>query len=549
MMKVTGVLIAVLLLLLGFNLSRCGGNTDVIDTVACPIAPAVSNIRIAEKYYNEKVKLKTEVFYRAHGYTRTWLKKRRPDKLYRAFLDEVKESSSYGFDPEDYHITNLEQAVDSLYDNRKRSNADISRLDIRITASFFLFTTHLLEGRIRVPGAREFLWEKGMPLENDIVLLLKMESASDLREEMEALHPKHPQYARLKRALKEYRTIQENDTLPPIATHISVRPGESHDEIPLVRMKLKLTDHKGPEPSSPTLYDEALTRSVRKFQERHGLEPDGVLDKKTVVLMNVPVSEKAELIALNLERLRWLPQIKGDNDEIVINVPEYVLRLYRNNEEKIKMRVVLGAEYTPTPVFHDTLKYIVFSPTWIVPKSIFETEFLPRLQEDSFQFNKERFRFYKDGNEIDPTTEEWTDEDLNVNNFTVIENPGNVNSLGKVKFIMPNDYSIYLHDTPADHLFKREERAFSHGCIRLERPLELAGYLLKDQKDWNEEAIRKAMEGGKPRQVNLEKPYPVYIVYRTVWVDDDGQVHFFKDVYGHDQRHLKNLDRKAIAGS
>lgn len=548
MMKVTGMLIAVLLLLLGLNLSRCGGNTDVIDTVACPIAPAVSNIRIAEKYYNEKVKLKTEVFYRAHEYTRTWLKKRRPDKLYSAFLDEVKQSASYGFDPEDYHITNLEQAVDSLYDNRRRSNADISRLDIRITASFFLFTTHLLEGRIRVPGAREFLWEKGMPLENDIVLLLKMESASDLRKEMEALHPKHPQYARLKSALKEYRAIQERDTLPPIATGLSVKPGESHDEIPLVRKKLKLIDHKGPEPSSPTLYDEALTRSVRKFQERHGLEPDGVLDKKTVALMNVPVSEKAELIALNLERLRWLPQIKGDKDEIVINVPEYVLRLYRNNEEKIKMRVVLGAEYTPTPVFHDTLKYIVFSPTWIVPKSIFETEFLPGLQEDSFQFNRERFRFYKDGNEIDPTTEEWTDEDLNVNNFTVIENPGDANSLGKVKFIMPNDYSIYLHDTPADHLFKREERAFSHGCIRLERPLELAEYLLKDQKGWNKEAIRKAMEGGRPLQVNLEKPYPVYIVYRTVWVDDKGQAHFFKDVYGHDQRHLKNLGKKAIAG-
>ena len=210
------------------------------------------------------------------------------------------------------------------------------------------------------------------------------------------------------------------------------------------------------------------------------------------------------------------------------------------------MRVVLGSEYTPTPVFHDTLKYIVFSPTWTVPKSIFVKEFLPKLQEDPFHFSTERFRFFKNGKEIDPGLEQWTDEGLDARGYTVVENPGDANSLGKVKFIMPNDFSIYLHDTPAERLFRREERALSHGCIRLEKPEELAAYLLRDQKKWNESRIREAMESGEPLQVDLQKPYPVYIVYRTVWVDDDDQINFREDIYGHDKRHLARLNKKAV---
>lgn len=546
-MRFTGAFVGGIFLVAFFNFSGCQSDGNVIDTVASPIAPAVKKLLVKQKYYHEKVALKTNVFYRAHEYKRAWLNKRRPEKMFEAFVQEVQESGKYGFEPGDYHIEDLQKEVEALYGDRKRTPADISDLDIRITASFFLYTTHMLEGRIRVPGAREFLWEKGEPLENDIALLLKMESASDLRKEVAALHPNHPQYERLQKALKRYRALAEHDTISPISTKIKLKPGESHKEIPRVRRKMELMETKIAPPSSPTLYDEALVKAVRVFQERHGLNPDGILDSKTAALLNTPLKQKAEVIALNLERLRWYPQIKGDKEEIVINVPEFMLRVYRNNREKMKMRVVLGAEYTPTPVFHDTLKYIVFSPTWIVPKSIFETEFLPKLQEDSFHFSTERFRFYKKGKEIDPTAEDWMDEDLDTSGYRVVENPGEANSLGKVKFIMPNDHSIYLHDTPADHLFAREERAYSHGCIRLEKPMDLAKYLLRDQKDWDEDAIARAMEAGDPVQVNLEKIYPVYIVYRTAWVDDNDQVFFFKDIYGHDQRHLDSLQKTTLA--
>ena len=527
--------------ILGFNFSRCGGDSDLIDTVACPILPAVNKIRVAENYYNKKVQLKTRIFYRAHEYKRVWLKKRRPEKIYDAFVEEVKESGKYGFVPAAYHIEELGKAVEQLYDNRKRTNADISELDIRITASFFLFTTHLIEGRVRHPGARKFYWERGMPLENDIALLLKMESVSDLRKEIDGLHPKDPQYKRLQRALKEYRELHDADTFPPIPARIDVKPGASNNAVPLVRKKLALTGYNSHDAEASIAYDDKLVEAVKLFQRCHGLEPDGILDSETVRFLNVPLKQKAELIALNLERLRWRPHLQGDKDEIVINVPEYMLRVYKNNRERLEMRVVLGAEYNPTPVFQDTLKYLVFSPTWSVPRSIFEKEFLPKLQDDPEHFSAERFRFFKTGSEIDPAREDWKDEEINVAQYRVVENPGNANALGKVKFIMPNDYSVYLHDTPAGQLFGREERALSHGCIRLEKPADLAAYLLSDQKDWNEGKIREAMESGKPLTVDLEKPYPVYIVYRTAWVGDDDRVHFREDIYGHDQRHLASI--------
>ena len=545
-MRWIGLSIPALLLVISLSFSRCGGDSNLVDTVA--LAPAVNELKVAEEYYNKKVQLKTRVFYGAHEFKWMWLNKRKPEKIFEAFVDEIKESPRYGFSPEDYHISELEQGVQALYDNRNRTNENISALDIRITASFFLFTTHLIEGRVRYPGAKEFLWKKGMPLENDIALLIKMESASGLRKALEDLHPKDPLYVDLQKVLRQYRELSKADTLPVIYSKLKLTPGESHEQIPLIRNKLRITtDYSGNTKDTLRVYDEPLVEAVKQFQVRHGLSPDGIISSKTISVLNIPLKEKTERIALNLERLRWLPHIQGKKDEIVINVPEYMLRVYQNQHEKMKMRVILGAEYTPTPVFHDTLKYIVFSPTWMVPKSIFEKEFLPKLRDNPGYFPPERFRFFKDEKEIDPYMEPWSDDDLNLTRYRVVENPGDENSLGKVKFIMPNDFSIYLHDTPAGQLFEKQERALSHGCVRVERPADLAQYLLSDQPGWNKKKIEDAMNAEEPVKVDIAKPYPVYIVYRTVWVDDKDLVNFREDIYGHDKRQLTYLKRQPLA--
>ncbi|HEX8040435.1 MAG TPA: L,D-transpeptidase family protein [Chryseosolibacter sp.] len=541
-MKLSFVITVTCLPVIFFSISGCGKkNSGVIDTVACPIAATVDRINVSDLYFNRKVRLKTKLLYGANGLNRVWLNRKKPRDLYKALVREIHESAAYGFDPGDYHIGEIETAVEELYENKKRTPSAISTLDIRITATFFLFTTHLIEGRIRYPGAKEFLWTRGMPLENDIVLLMKMENAKDLRKVIEHLQPSDPQYQRLQKALAEYRRLEPQDTLPPLPRDLYVKPGELANATPLVRDKLRLTGYKSRSADPPELYDDELANAIREFQRRHGLTPDGIIGGETVSLLNTPITHYIELIVLNLERMRWYPHTGGNQDEIVINVPEYMLRVYRNGAEKLAMRVVLGSEYYATPVFHDTLKYIVFSPEWMVPQSIFTKEFFPRLKANPASFDSERFRFYKNGRPIDPLTEPWSDEDTDSTAYRVVENPGDENSLGRVKFIMPNDFSIYLHDTPAVQLFNKEDRAYSHGCIRVEKPVELAAYLLSEQKEWDENAIKAAMQAGKPLQVTLTKPYPVYIIYRTVWVGDDHELNFRKDVYGHDERHLARL--------
>jgi murein L,D-transpeptidase YcbB/YkuD len=547
-MKWSFTLIFALLLAICFSFQACRKNrSNVIDTVACPIGPTVAKLQIADPYFMKKVALKTELLYRANGLKRMWLKRKKPTDLYHAFIKELRSCSAYGLDPEEYQVTSIEDAVEKLYDKPKPTDEEISKLEIRISASFFLFSTHLIEGRIRYAGAKEFLWKRGMPLENDIVLLMKMKKARDFRKVIEHLQPKDPQYRQLQKALAAYRNLQAQDTFPALPHDLVVKPGESAESISLVRQRLTLVgDYKGGNSRSSTTYDDELVASVKLFQRRHGLSPDGVLAGKTIQLLNVPMTDLVNLIELNLERMRWHPHIDGNEYQIIINVPEYILRVYRNDKVKLAMRVVLGSEFHATPVFYDTLKYVVFSPEWRVPQSIFLHEFLPRLRMDPSSFDPGRFSFYKNGSKIDPLTEPWADEKIDSTAYSVVEVPGEENSLGSVKFIMPNDFSIYLHDTPAVALFGKEKRAFSHGCIRVEKPVALAEYLLSDQKDWNENKIRTAMGLDEPTKVDLSKPYPVYITYRTAWVDENDMLNFRQDVYGHDERQLTRLAKARL---
>lgn len=541
-MRYSIALIFTLLVVVCIDFTGCHNPArDQVDTVAFPIARIVDQFGIEDPYFRRKVRIKTELLYRATALKRKWLNRRKPSALYDAFVREIRACGDYGMNPEDYHISEIEHAVDTLYKHRPET-ADLASLEIRITAAFFLYTTHLIEGRIRYPGAKEFLWKRGMPLENDIVLLLQMDGRKDFRNVLRRLQPADSQYERLQKALAEYRKIESEDTLAPLPTHITLKPGDNKDEVPLLRAKLAVNrDYDRSKSSDPKVYDDKLVNSVKEFQTRHGLTADGIVKGETVKWLNTPISRKIGLIALNLERMRWYPHIQNNEDQIVINVPEYMLRVYHKDKEKLSMRVVLGSEYNATPIFFDTLKYIVFSPEWMVPQSIFLKEFLPRLREDPSAYDPQRFRFYKNGAVIDPLAEDWSDKDIDSTAYSVIENPGEENSLGNVKFIMPNDFSIYLHDTPAVSLFGKQKRALSHGCIRVEKPVDLAVWLLSDHGEWNEKKIKAAMESGESEKADLKKPVPVYIIYRTAWVDNSGVVNFRDDIYGHDARQLARL--------
>lgn len=515
-----------------------------IDTVATSIASRVKVIDVNDKYYNTRIRNKTKSFYNQTGNKTKWLEYRGPGKNFKAFLESVKHTAQYGLNPEHYGLAALDSQVQLLFKNKKRTTEDVSTMDIRITGSFFLFTTHLIEGRIRTAGYGENIWKKNIPKENDIQLLAD-NSSGDLEEIIEALHPDNEQYEKMQKALLQYRRLEQKAAISLAGNKLqgSVKPGKKHPSIPKIRRRLFLTDLEPYViPDDSLQYDEKMANGIKEFQERHGLTPDGIISEYTLKYLDQSMKYKADLIELNLERLRWLPR-EYPKEYISINVPEYMLRVYKGKKTSLEMKVVLGDEFNTTPVFIDTLEYIVFSPTWTVPPGIMEEEVIPNLKGNPLAYDTTRFRILKKGKMIDPTEEDWQAEDLDPKQYEVIEKPGPDNSLGLVKFMMPNDMHIYLHDTPADHLFNKRKRAYSHGCIRLERPMDMTKYLLADQPSWDEKKIAEAMKSEEPTSAPLKKKLPVHIDYRTVWVDEEGKLNFREDIYGHDQQQLRKLNR------
>lgn len=543
-----GILVTLLVLGSVIILTQTGKNSELsksifIDTTAMSLQQRVAKVNLDVPYYNKKVQSKTIAFYRRNKNEAKWLTLNKPTASFKAFLDAVRNSASYGMDPDRYDLRSIREHVKEIYEREEQSRDELASLDMRITESFFLFTTHVIEGRIRTLGNNHYVWKRIIDDEND-VKLLAANSAEKLESQINDLHPRHEQYEKLRKALAYYRELDENapHTLASITTG-TIKPGMNHPLIPDIRRRLLLTDLE-PYPMSvgSVYYDDQLLEGVKQFQKRHGLPDNGLITDATLKFLNQSFKEKADLIELNLERLRWLPRAMSE-DYISINVPEYMLRVYRNNSKKLEMRVVLGSQYNATPIFTDTLEYIVFSPTWNIPPGIMEEEAIPNLIEDPQYYDKERFKIYKKGKLINPKKEDWTSEDLDTNDYQIVENPGPGNSLGLVKFIMPNNFNVYLHDTPADHLFAKNKRAYSHGCIRLEKPVDLAEYLLKDRPEWSVDKIKEAMQGSEPVTANLKKKYPVMIEYRTVWEDEAGQLNFREDIYNHDKRQLAQLHK------
>lgn len=513
-----------------------------IDTLQYSIHTRVASINTNNSYFDSKVRSKSNEFYTRNNFQTKWLGKNAPNSLYYAFIDIIKKSGSYGLHPEDYPVHSIDERIQSGYPDQNAA-IEIYDLDTQLTDAFFLFTTHLIEGRITNTNNGDRIWIKGAAKSDDITILLEINDFQTLREKIRNLHPKREQYIKLVSALERYRDLEnvEGDDFPIICASEKISPSDVHEMIPLVRRKLQLTDWKLDSVMiDSTRYDEALVGAVKWFQFRHGLEPDGIIGVGTLKFLNQSYNEKSEVIELNLERLRWLPETYGDN-YITINVPEYQLRVYENQKLGLEMKVIVGLEATATPIFSDTLRYIVFMPTWSVPNSIIRDEIILRLQKDSTYYGGKNYTFYKNGTEFNPASVSWNNQIINSYNYTVVQQPGKSNSLGLVKFIMPNKMSIYLHDTPNHYLFNRTNRALSHGCVRLDDPDKLAEYLLKDQKDWRMETIDKAMNSDQTQTVFLTIPYPVHIEYRTAWVDDNGLVNFREDIYGHDKRQLAQL--------
>lgn len=407
---------------------------------------------------------------------------------------------------------------------------DSCRLDLELslTAQFFRFADKTYGGRID-RDLRELDWFIPRS-KKDYSQLIDSLAAGHM--DLSPMEPVHPQYARLKAALKRFYEI---DTLGPwtkldLGGRRKIEPGDSVPVVADIRHRLMLLGDL--RAGSDTLvmrsmrYDSTLVEAVRRFQGRHGLQPDGVIGAGVMAQLNVPPRDRIRTLLVNMERLRWVsPTIAPDL--ILVNIPEFRMHIFEDGRPAWSMDVVVGAAVTRTVIFSDTLKRIVFSPYWNVPVSIVRGEILPALAKDPDYLHKK-------GMEVVGGTAALP---------AIRQKPGPANALGLVKFLFPNNYSIYFHDTPSKGAFAREKRAFSHGCIRLSRPVDLAEYLLRNDSIWTPEKIRKAMHGGKETTVNLthQERRPVTIGYFTAWVDVEGALNFRDDVYGHDGRLAQEL--------
>jgi L,D-transpeptidase YcbB len=334
-----------------------------------------------------------------------------------------------------------------------------------------------------------------------------------------------PQYYKLRDVLKRYRELEKKGGWNPIAVDPKLKfykPGDTAVAIRQIRERLFITgDLK--QNSKSNKYDAELIAGIKKYQKRNGLKPDTLINQKHIAEMNVPIGERIKKIMVNMERCRWIsPGLADSSEFIVVNIPSFKLNLFRNGKIDFESPVVVGAEMTKTVIFSGNMTYIVFSPYWNVPQSIINKDVKPGMAR-----NKNYLAAHN----------------MEIVNGQVRQKPGKNNSLGQVKFIFPNSNNIYLHDTPSKSLFDKESRAFSHGCVRVGKPRDLAINLLRDDPAWTPAKIDAAMNAGVEKSYTLKKKVPVYIGYFTAWVDENGEINFFDDIYQRDER-LANIMMK-----
>lgn len=480
-------------------------------------------------------------------------------------------AAEQGLDPGELGVADIAHQLQKL--KAAGEPEAVMTLELSLSHALLRYSQWVALGR---PGVEEIgrTW-KLTPRELDIpALVADTLGHHDLDRLTAKLAPPHPEYERLKVMLARYRKLAAENPLVPIQAGPGETSGEMCAQLEALKSNLIALGDLGAEPGGDNNVfkenlpkalarfaeqtatprqeetkpvpgagthssDGSLAAAIRRFEARHGLDPDGVPDAAMIEAMNVPLSERVRQIELNMERWRWLPADLGAS-YILVNIPGYNLQVLDADEAvAVKMRVIVGDDAHRTPVFSDTMTELVFSPFWNIPESIQVKEMLPAIIKDPNYFKKKNIEVVRTRNGkpevLNPSSIDWTRDD-SAADVQLRQKPGGNNSLGYVKFLFPNRYNVYLHDTPSDNLFDQLTRDLSHGCVRLEQPGSLAAFVLRGQPEWSDRSIDAAMHASQETRVALKRPLPVHLVYLTARVGVDGVPQFFKDVYGYDAR-------------
>ena len=474
-------------------------------------------------------------FYEGRGYQPAWYGDGGASARRGQLVEALGKGRAHGLNPADY---GYDQLREMMRGGRPAAEVDVELL---LTNAFLLYGSHLLHGRVN-PESVEPEWTANRRQTDMGVRLEEALASRDIGAALDRLAPRQPRYRRL---LARYADLTAKATEP--ATAVPAGPtltyGSSGERVRLLTQRLADLGRLR-RSQVDTVFAGPVEDAVSAFQRAWGLEADGSVGPATLSALNTSNAELADRIRANLERWRWLPDTLGHR-HIEVNIADYRVDVVEGSRTVLTLPSIVGRDYRQTPMFSGTMRYLVFSPYWHVPPSIAARDKLPEQKKNSGYFAAQRIRLFDQATnqEVAPTSVDWsqvTGADLN-RRFRLRQDPGPWNALGQVKFMFPNRFNVYLHDTPSRELFSRAVRTFSSGCVRVQNPLDLAEYLLGDQPAWTRSAIERAAAAGSETTVQLTRPLPVHVLYWTAWVGDDGALVFRPDIYGRDSRVLAAL--------
>ncbi len=481
-----------------------------------------------------------KAFYRKRLFTPAWVFRSDFKRVFWELTQQIRAAEQEGLNPDDYHAKKLQELSSFLQEKSFGKVTDSNKLnylalEFLCTDAFIRLGAHMFVGKLN-PQKVDEQWLTECT-ENSVQFDAYLEGALRtglIADGLRALTSQHQAYKRLKKALSVYEAIRKQGGWSTLSFEGELVVGDSTPNVARLVQRLEITNDL-PGDATHVYFDSAVYRAVKKFQRRHGLIAHGKVDAATRKALNVPVEERILQIKANMERWRWLPKQFSDR-YIVSNIASFKTYVIEKGDTVLNLRSIVGKTYRQTPVFTSKMTYLVFHPFWTVPTGILTNDVLPSAKKDSTYLKNKGMKVIdnRTGKEVNPQSIDW--QSARVGNFaySIRQNPGAINALGRIKFIFPNKYDIYMHDTPSRNLFQRNERAYSSGCIRLEQVNQLAMYLLKDQRGWSEEKVTEAFQSQRTQTVYLENPIDVHILYITAFVSPEGEINFRKDIYDRD---------------
>lgn len=476
-------------------------------------------------------------FYHERKYQPLWSNAK--GRLNRAYdlLHALIEADTEGLQPADYLLNEIRKQWGA------KQATESAHLDLLLSAALYRYSSDVHSGFSR-PDEMDASWHIKNGALDIRGLLTDVASNDSITQLLNELPPRQLAYKLLKKQLQRYREFERQGGWQAFAPGPVLEAGVQHRQVVQLRRRLQQTgDLADCNVCSIDIFDHGLTEAVKRFQQRHGLTSDGRVGPETRKALNIPLADKIRQIRINMERWRWMPRTLGER-YLMVNMTGFELNLIQDDSSILTMPVIIGKKYRATPSFSGQISYIVYNPYWTVPANMTVQDFVPKLINDSSLLKKKSIKLYRgwgaNAQEIDPQTVDWSKLDKNSFPYWLRQEPGPQNALGRIKFLFSNPYEIYLHGTPDKHLFDRVVRTFSSGCIRVKDPVQLAAYLLDDGSLQMEEEILANIHLGSNQGVDLPVAVPIYLVYWTAWVGQQGEMNFRRDIYGRDT-HLYSL--------